>query len=327
MKNFTKDDIEVAVLTYNRAALLPSAVQSILDQDAGKIKISIFDNGSQDGTKEAVEKLIGENPGADITYFRHEKNVGGEKNALKAVSMATKPYIMLFHDDDILHPSYVSFVLKALNGVDNLALITSRYSRLTSLDDKNWAPPSSRAYVFENCRSFAAFLYCDGKASFSCAVYKTERLKAAMPGNAYGKVGDAPQMIRAAGEEKAVVFKDKRLLRYRIHAGQDSENHANGPFEHEIIAHKNLFKSLLGTNATHKAIFALGYAPDMITLEKFAGKPWPERRDFLKRAYREGEGGIALRLCSLPVAGKAAYFMLRRLRELLRFALFRSEAL
>ena len=53
----TEKNIEAFVLTYNRKEMLKDSITSLLNQSAGKIKITVMDNGSNDGTENLVKEM------------------------------------------------------------------------------------------------------------------------------------------------------------------------------------------------------------------------------------------------------------------------------
>lgn len=62
----------IIIPTYNRANVLPRAVNSCLNQDYHDFEIVIVDDGSTDHTEEIIKGL----PDERISYFKHENNMG-----------------------------------------------------------------------------------------------------------------------------------------------------------------------------------------------------------------------------------------------------------
>ena len=52
-----KPKVSVILPTYNRAGMLPRAVESVLGQDFHDLEVLIVDDGSTDNTENLVEKI------------------------------------------------------------------------------------------------------------------------------------------------------------------------------------------------------------------------------------------------------------------------------
>jgi glycosyltransferase involved in cell wall biosynthesis len=99
MKNIVS--ISVIIPTYNRAAILPMCLDSVVKQDypQDKYEILVVDNGSTDNTKQTVKEAIATYLSHQIRYiFEPELGLlsGRHRGALEA-----KGEILTFIDDDI----------------------------------------------------------------------------------------------------------------------------------------------------------------------------------------------------------------------------------
>lgn len=92
-------DISIQICTYNRANLIVKALDALFKQDYPKDKyeIVLVDDGSTDGTAEAVKAL---NPPCKFTYL-HQENSGLSTGRNKGIKAASGE-IILFVDDDIM---------------------------------------------------------------------------------------------------------------------------------------------------------------------------------------------------------------------------------
>lgn len=109
-----KCEITIILLTYNRAKLLRTCLESILKQKEIDFKVLIFDNCSNDDTFEVV-KNIRKNQKDDIFYHRNSENIGFARNLKKALKYAKEKikskYIFTLSDDDRLAYNKVLFDL------------------------------------------------------------------------------------------------------------------------------------------------------------------------------------------------------------------------
>lgn len=322
----TAGDLEVCVLTFNRAPLLRQALESLLAQTARGFSVSVYDNASSDGTAETVEEL---RPrfGGNFRYVRHPKNIGADANFHAALAGASRKYAMFMHDDDLAHPEYVECAVAAINAFGNVAVLASNYSymRIESGESIAWKNVSRKAFAFESRGDFAAYIFCDGRASYSSAIYRTADLRARNRPNIYGKIGDTPVMIDAAGGGKTVVLADKNLFVYRIHAGQDSKNTSNGPTREEIVNRNRLFREILMNGSpAHRFAYRISYAEWLSRHVKFAGADDRRKREFLASLTAGETAGMMSKAYSVPVAGEFLRGFIRVLR-MLRKLVWRPE--
>lgn len=98
--------------TYNRAALLPRVYESLLRQSDRDFEWLIVDDGSTDGTKEVVERMMAEGR-MEIVY--HRKDNGGKHTAHNAaVELARGDWFLCVDSDDMLAHDAVAHVTKAI---------------------------------------------------------------------------------------------------------------------------------------------------------------------------------------------------------------------
>lgn len=98
--------ITIGIPTYNRAKVLPRAVESALAQDCGGIELLISDNASTDGTETYCRELAARIP--TVRYFRQPLNQGPTANFNLVLTQARGDYFLFLSDDDWIDPSYVS---------------------------------------------------------------------------------------------------------------------------------------------------------------------------------------------------------------------------
>lgn len=100
--------VAVIIPTYNRADLLPDAVQSVVDQGPEVREIIIVDDGSTDNTAEVVKTLRD----ARVRYVVQSQR-GPAAARDHGLSMAQSPFVMYLDSDDMLEKGAVSHLLEA----------------------------------------------------------------------------------------------------------------------------------------------------------------------------------------------------------------------
>jgi glycosyltransferase involved in cell wall biosynthesis len=99
-------DLSICIPSYNRRELILALVTWLLEQE-GRFEIRVHDDGSKDGTAEALSGL--NDPRLHVTF---SENAGRAAALAKAVGGASGRFTMLFDDDDELYPEGLARVLE-----------------------------------------------------------------------------------------------------------------------------------------------------------------------------------------------------------------------
>ncbi len=102
--------VSVIIVTYNRAALLPTAITSVLQQTFQDFEIIVVDDASQDETPAVVADFQDHR----IRYIRHEQNTGEAGARNTGVTNATGEYIAFLDDDDEWLPDKLALQVDVL---------------------------------------------------------------------------------------------------------------------------------------------------------------------------------------------------------------------
>lgn len=95
----TTDMPEVSIIlpTFNRASVLPRAVESVLRQDHGDFELIIVDDASSDETEQAIRVFEDER----IVYVRNSENSGAAAARNRGISLARGQYVAFQDSDDV----------------------------------------------------------------------------------------------------------------------------------------------------------------------------------------------------------------------------------
>lgn len=249
--------IEAFIMTYNRKEFLRDSITSMLNQTIENLEITVMDNGSTDGTEEIVKEFQASHP--NLHYHKRDINNPLE-NFRDAVKLAQKDYIILFHDDDILHPDYFKYSMKAVKKFPNTAIISTAYKEHKNPNNENWEKIFGGFYYCKTKNDFVSYLCYKQSFAYTCTIYKTENLKKIVgrepDTSRFGKVGDKPFVIETMQEnDGAIIFKDRHFLRYRVHSGQDTQ--ASGLRYEQIIEFNKYYKSYMEKNWYSRFLFNL----------------------------------------------------------------------
>lgn len=237
-------DLEVFILTCNRSGLLQRAIESLLRQTVRGFPITVLDNASSDDTAMVVASF--QDP--DVRIVTSEQNLGGLGNILRGQRLAARKFVMLFHDDDQLHPAYIETVLGHLGRHPDVSLVVSNSVNIVA--GSSVVIPAS---VDQTCLKldhvhFASLCYLKNKIAFSSAVYRTSSFKLIDLANLsveYGKWGDRPIMIEALHNQMAIVLVGALTYSGR-HPGQDQHAKGTQPPHTSWLNRERYFKSILG---------------------------------------------------------------------------------
>ncbi|MGQ9628535.1 MAG: glycosyltransferase family 2 protein [Anaerolineae bacterium] len=109
----------IIMATYNRAHLLPRAVNSVLNQTYRNFELIIINDGSTDNTEDVCRSFSDHR----IRYYKQTPNKGVLAARNKALYLATGDYVAILDDDDELVPQALETAL-------------AEFSRLPSQDIK-----------------------------------------------------------------------------------------------------------------------------------------------------------------------------------------------
>ena len=101
--------VSVVIPTYNRASLVGRAVGSVLGQTFPDLEVVVVDDGSTDGTEEAV-RAVGD---GRVRYLRHEANRGVAAARNTGMAHARGEYVAFLDSDDVWLPEWVEAHLAA----------------------------------------------------------------------------------------------------------------------------------------------------------------------------------------------------------------------
>jgi acetyltransferase-like isoleucine patch superfamily enzyme/glycosyltransferase involved in cell wall biosynthesis len=115
--------LSITIPTYNRIALLRQTIDLLLPQLTVGVELIVCDNASEDGTAKYLETRD-----ARIKHFRHDCNIGAERNMISCLQQAKGEYVWLLCDDDLPCSNGVSQILGAIGSSETTpGLISLRW--------------------------------------------------------------------------------------------------------------------------------------------------------------------------------------------------------
>lgn len=117
----TDPRVSVVVPTYNRGGLLVEAVESALAQTFGDLEVLVVDDGSDDGSADAVAEL--RDPRVVVLTLGHSGIPAVARNA--ALARARGEYVAFLDSDDVWHPDKLSHQVPVLDDHAAVGLVCS----------------------------------------------------------------------------------------------------------------------------------------------------------------------------------------------------------
>jgi glycosyltransferase involved in cell wall biosynthesis len=117
--------VTVCIPTRNRAALLTSAISSVLSQSFGDYILLVADNASEDGTEALVRSFTDPR----LRYLRHDADIGPAANFNACLRAAESEHVLMLCDDDVLHPGFLEAAVRVLRSNDRIGFVYTTWQR------------------------------------------------------------------------------------------------------------------------------------------------------------------------------------------------------
>jgi abequosyltransferase len=127
--------LSICIPTLNRGSLIGATLESILSQATDEVEVLIVDGGSNDQTKQIVDKyqqgfpalryISSEGAHASETNSVSPSGAGFDRDCSLAVEMARGEYCWLFTDDDLIKQGAISKVLRATSEHYDLIIVNA----------------------------------------------------------------------------------------------------------------------------------------------------------------------------------------------------------
>lgn len=233
-------DIKIFIPTFNRPEFLRESIRSLVCQTAGCPDITVYNNGTLKETSDVINEF-------KVFGVKEVKSKGGLLECMDSVlNHINTPYVMFFHDDDILNSKYLEYALEALNTYDNIAFITTRLLNFNSEETINKAPATEDHFLFTSQEDFANYMYLYESIAMQTAIYKTNLLKQyPRRFDEYGKFFDWPYLVQLSGFGNVVLMNCRRMFNVRRHKSQwSNDKNSYWQEQHLINWHKQFAEAM-----------------------------------------------------------------------------------
>jgi len=115
--------VTVYIPTYNRADWARQAIESVLSQTYGDLRLVVADNASSDRTPYVVARFSDPR----LSYIRSEHNIGLMRNHIACLQEAETDYAVILSDDDLLHPDHLASTVAFLDANPRVGMVHTAF--------------------------------------------------------------------------------------------------------------------------------------------------------------------------------------------------------
>jgi glycosyltransferase involved in cell wall biosynthesis len=129
--------ISVCIPAYNRASVLSTLLDSIVQQDFRNFEVLICEDRSpeRDTIQTIVSRYQQAHPGL-IRYIENEANLGYDGNLQRLVELAEADYCFFMGNDDVMCPGALAAAASAVTRYQNIGVVLRSYAAFDESPDK-----------------------------------------------------------------------------------------------------------------------------------------------------------------------------------------------
>ena len=233
--------VSVIIHTYNNEKFIAETVESVLNQTYKDYEIIVVDDGSEDGTRDALIPYM-----QKIRY--HYKENGGIASAKNAgISLSETEFVAFLDHDDLWVPDKLQLQMEHFNENPQIGLVYAKYTSFRDGKELRTKPEKGYSgWIFKE-------LLAKSFIQTSTVVVKRECLDAVGPYDETFSLGDEYDMFLRIAQKFQCGFVDKGLTRYRVHDTNASNN--DFLFDNENLGvYKKIYNNFTDLDGVEKKI-------------------------------------------------------------------------
>lgn len=223
------DTIDVLLPYYGNVEHLKTATESVLAQDYPYLRLVVLNDAYPDPEPARWFDCLTD---SRVAYHQNEKNLGANRNYQKALDMAQAPVFVMMGADDVMLPSYLRTIIKALEEYPQAAVVQPgvevidgegvRIRTLTDTMKRVMAPKPWPAALEIGGEDMAASLLHAGWHYFPSLAWRTDAVRRFGFRPEYDVVQDLALLVDIAAAGGSMMVLHKVVFQYRRHSESDS---------------------------------------------------------------------------------------------------------
>ncbi|MEV4948611.1 glycosyltransferase [Streptomyces sp. NPDC053755] len=227
------ETLDIMLPHYGDTGLLQAAVRSVLDQTDKDWRLTVVDDGREEGVPEWFASL----GDSRVRYERNERNLGITKNFRKCVELVESTHFTMLGSDDLLLPDYVATIRAAVAAVPDAAIyqpgvevIDENGNPSTTLGDevkrRLYAPKNNGNRLVLSGEPLAANLLGGNWLYFPSIAWRADIVKEISFREDLSVIQDLALIIELIRRGEKLVVDPATAFRYRRHSGSLSSAEA-----------------------------------------------------------------------------------------------------
>lgn len=215
--------VSVVIATYNMAQYLQEAIRSVLQQTMGDLEVHVVDDGSTDGTREAVQAFAND----ERVHYHTQPNSGQTKAKNLGIRHATGRFIAFCDADDLWLPDKLERQLPLFDAEGRVGVVYSRNQRILTAGDHALDKDETVYYSGDVTERLFNFNFI----SFGTAMVRRQCIEEFGAFDEQFRMGIDWDLWLRISTRYQIRFLDAVTYLYRVWPGQMSKNW-RGRYEH-----------------------------------------------------------------------------------------------
>lgn len=209
----------IAIPVFNNVLFLKECLKSLELQNIKSFEVFIFDDASDDDYFSVINSYTS----LSINYIRNPKNLGALRNMQHAFNQLKwrYSYIMIMHEDDIIHPQFIETVYQSLHHYKDPAFIISNFCSFDYIKDLgklNNVKYENKNFTLLNKNELTQLFLQQQPLAFGSVIYNTNIYKTMdLNFEKYEEFADRPFLLKELGNLSTIVLLNDSLYYYRSH--------------------------------------------------------------------------------------------------------------